>query len=183
MQYNAIPFNTMQYHAKPCNTMQYHAIPCNTMQYNAIPCNTRQYINNCWRSVPLPCGQYMAIFVIQIGALPAKRFLPPHNWRLPFASKEGKKTFCDMIQFCILPQMSQTWPPGQRRASRRCWRGKPSKLPSWEFEVFQRPSLASKTEPVFPSDLASTITSSVSSYTSRLSSPSSSPSPPPSSLP
>ena len=28
------------------------------MQYNAIPC----IINNCWRSVPLPCGQYMAIF-------------------------------------------------------------------------------------------------------------------------
>ena len=38
--------------------MQYHAIPCNTMQYHAIPC----IINNCWRSVPLPCGQYKAIF-------------------------------------------------------------------------------------------------------------------------
>ena len=64
----AIPYNTMQYHAIACNTMQYHAIPCNTRQYNAIPCNTMQYhpipciIINCWRSVPLPCGQYKAIF-------------------------------------------------------------------------------------------------------------------------
>ena len=39
--------------------MQYHAIPCNTMQYNAIPC----IINNCWRSVPLPCGQYNGHFL------------------------------------------------------------------------------------------------------------------------
>ena len=39
--------------------MQYHAIPCNTMQYPAIPC----IIINCWRSVPLPCGQYIAIFI------------------------------------------------------------------------------------------------------------------------
>ena len=68
MQNHAIPCNTMQYHAIPCNTMQYNAIPCDTMQYYAIPCNTMQYhairciINNCWRSVPLPCGQYKAIF-------------------------------------------------------------------------------------------------------------------------
>ena len=68
MQYHAIPCNTMQYHAIPCNNMQYYAIPCNTMQYHAILCNTMQHqaisciINNCWRSVPLPCGQYMAIF-------------------------------------------------------------------------------------------------------------------------
>ena len=38
--------------------MEYPVIPCNTMQYHAIPC----IIINCWRSVPLPCGQYMAIF-------------------------------------------------------------------------------------------------------------------------
>ena len=38
--------------------MQYHAIPCNTMQNHAISC----MLSNCWRSVPLPCGQYMAIF-------------------------------------------------------------------------------------------------------------------------
>ena len=69
MHYHAIPCNTMQYHDIPCNTMHYHALPCNTMQYNAIPCNTLQYyaipciINNCWGSVPLPCGQYMAIFI------------------------------------------------------------------------------------------------------------------------
>ena len=68
MQYHAIPCNTMQYHAKPCNTMQYNAIQCNTMQYYAIQYNTTQYhaipciIYNCWRSVPLPCGQYKAIF-------------------------------------------------------------------------------------------------------------------------
>ena len=48
----------MHYHAIPCNTKQYHEMPCNTMQYHAIPCIT----NNCWRSVPLPCGQYNAIF-------------------------------------------------------------------------------------------------------------------------
>ena len=46
--------------------MQYHAIPCNTTQYHAILC----IINNCWRSVPLPCGQYKAIFLIsQLSAL------------------------------------------------------------------------------------------------------------------
>ena len=49
----------MQYHAIPCNTMQYNAIPCN----HAIPC----IINNCWRSVPLPSGQYMAIFICDRG--------------------------------------------------------------------------------------------------------------------
>ena len=38
--------------------MQYHAIQCNTMQYHAIPC----IINNCWRSVPLPCGHYNGHF-------------------------------------------------------------------------------------------------------------------------
>merc|ERR1712120_121062 len=68
MQYHAIPWNIMQYHAIPCNAMQYLAIPCNTMQYHAIQCNAMLYhaipwnINNCRRSVPLPCGQYMAIF-------------------------------------------------------------------------------------------------------------------------
>ena len=29
------------------------------MQYHAIP----GIIYNCWRSVPLPCGQYKAIFI------------------------------------------------------------------------------------------------------------------------
>ena len=68
MQYHAIPFNTMQYDAIECNTMQYIAIAFNTKQYHAIPCNTMQYhaipciINNCWQSVPLPCGQYKVIF-------------------------------------------------------------------------------------------------------------------------
>ena len=83
MQYNAIPCNTMQYHGTlitACNTMhfyawnimKYHAIPCNTMQYPAIPCNNMQYhaipwtINNCWRSVPLPCGQYHGHFFQKI---------------------------------------------------------------------------------------------------------------------
>ena len=61
MQYHTIPCNTMQYHAIPCNTMQYNAIPCNTMQCHAIPC----IINNCWRSVPLPCGQYNGHFYFQ----------------------------------------------------------------------------------------------------------------------
>ena len=64
MQCHAIPCSTMQYHAIPCNTMQYHEIPCNTMQYHAIPC----LINNYWRSVPLPCGQYIAIFVLEKSA-------------------------------------------------------------------------------------------------------------------
>ena len=45
----------MQCHAIQCNK-------CNTIQYNAIPF----IINNCWRSVPLPSGQYMAIFVIVV---------------------------------------------------------------------------------------------------------------------
>ena len=64
MHYHGIPCNT----PTPRNTMQYLAIPCITKQYNAIQCNTIQHhavpciINNCWRSVPLPCGQYKAIF-------------------------------------------------------------------------------------------------------------------------
>ena len=83
MQNHAIPYSTMHYRAIPCNTKQYHAIPCNNMQYNATPCNTMQYhttqyyaiqcntmqyhaipciINNCWRSVPMPCGQYNGHF-------------------------------------------------------------------------------------------------------------------------
>ena len=68
MQYNVIPCNTMQYHAIPYNTMSYYAIPCNIMQYHAIPCKTMQYhakpyiFNNCWRSVPLPRGQYNGHF-------------------------------------------------------------------------------------------------------------------------
>ena len=72
MQYHAIQCNTMQHNATPCNTMQYHLIQCNTMQYHAILCNTMQYhaipcmLYNCWRSVPLPCGQYMAIFSIWV---------------------------------------------------------------------------------------------------------------------
>ena len=38
--------------------MQYHSLQSNTMKLHAIPC----IIINCWSSVPLPCGQYMAIF-------------------------------------------------------------------------------------------------------------------------
>ena len=81
MQNHAIPCNTMQYHAISCNTMQYHAIPCNTMQYHAIPCNTMQYhaipwnINNCWRSVPLPCGQYNGHFFFNSMLLWKMKFL------------------------------------------------------------------------------------------------------------
>ena len=75
MQYHAIPCNTMQYNAIPCNTMQYHAIPCTTMQYHAIGCKSMQYhaipciINNCLMSVPLPCGQYKAIFGLHIARI------------------------------------------------------------------------------------------------------------------
>ena len=88
MQYNAIPCKTMQYYAKPCTTIQYHAIPCNTMQYSAIPCNTMQYhaipciINNCWRSVPLPCGQYNGHFCfLQLQKLISIR--PGGHWAGP----------------------------------------------------------------------------------------------------
>ena len=62
MQYHVKPSNTGQYHAIPCNTMQYYSIQSNTMKLKPIPC----IIINCWRSVPLPCGQYMAIFTSQI---------------------------------------------------------------------------------------------------------------------
>ena len=44
--------------AIPCNSMQYLAIQFNTLQCHAIPC----IINNCWRSLPLPCRHYKAIF-------------------------------------------------------------------------------------------------------------------------
>ena len=52
----------MQCHAIPCKTMQYHTILWNTKQYHAIPC----IINNCWRSVPLPCGQYNGHFLLSL---------------------------------------------------------------------------------------------------------------------
>merc|ERR550534_2097385 len=58
MQYHAIPCSTIPYHAIQCKTMQYHAIPWNTMKYHAIPC----IMNNCCRSVPLPCGQFNGHF-------------------------------------------------------------------------------------------------------------------------
>ena len=58
----------MQYHAIQCNTMQYHAIPCNT-----IPC----MLDKCWRSVPLPCGQNVAIFILVVP------ITPPNIVRLP----------------------------------------------------------------------------------------------------
>ena len=53
MQHGATQCKMVQYHAKPCNSMQKHTIQCNPMLYHAIPC----IIDNCWRSVPLPCGQ------------------------------------------------------------------------------------------------------------------------------
>ena len=71
MQYHVKPSNTVQFHAILCNTMQYHSIQCNTMQYYAIPC----IIHNCWRSVPLPCGQYMAIFNIYFNIWRSLSFL------------------------------------------------------------------------------------------------------------
>ena len=58
MQYRAILCNTMPNYAIQCRTMQYHAIPWNTMKYHAIPC----IMNNCCRSVPLPCGQFNGHF-------------------------------------------------------------------------------------------------------------------------
>ena len=60
MQYHVKPSNTVQYHAIQCNTMQYYSIQSNTMKLKPIPC----IIINCWRSVPLPCGQYKAIFYL-----------------------------------------------------------------------------------------------------------------------
>ena len=60
MQYRAILCNTVPNYAIQCRTMQYHAIPWNTMKYHAIPC----IMNNCCRSVPLPCGQFNGHFSI-----------------------------------------------------------------------------------------------------------------------
>ena len=86
MQYHAIPCKTMQYHAKPYHTMLYHAISCNTMQYNAIPCNIMQYhaipciINNCWRSVSLPCGQYNGHFFCCHGVHQKAKNRGRKNW-------------------------------------------------------------------------------------------------------
>ena len=45
------------------------------------------YINNCWRSVPLPCGQYMAIFVIIIIIIVKKE--DKEGRRLPCLGGEG----------------------------------------------------------------------------------------------
>ena len=72
MQYNAILWNTMQCHATLWHTLAYSGILLHTLAYSGIPWHTlacsgilwhnQCIINNCWRSVPLPCGQYMAIF-------------------------------------------------------------------------------------------------------------------------
>ena len=42
--------------------MQCHATLWQTLAYSGIPWHNQCIISNCWRSVPLPCGQYMAIF-------------------------------------------------------------------------------------------------------------------------
>ena len=72
----------MQYYEIPCNAMQHSGILWHTLAYSCILWHTLAYsgilwhtlacscilwhnqciINNCWRSVPLPCGHYMAIF-------------------------------------------------------------------------------------------------------------------------
>ena len=57
--------------------MQYHVIPCNTMQYNVIPC----IINNCWRSVSLPSGQYNGHFFFAIAC--AMSWDGEHVWGRP----------------------------------------------------------------------------------------------------
>ena len=136
MQYHVIPSNTVQYHAIPCNTMRYHAIPCNTIQYHAIPFNTMQYyaiqcitkqyhaipfiINNCWRSVPLPCGQYMAIFSFK-GPPICRGLLVniiTHHDYLPSVGEKQKGFRC-------LHRLSSAW---KRKSQRRTiqnllWRG------------------------------------------------------------
>ena len=44
------------------HTLAYSGILWHTLAYSGILWHNQCIINNCWRSVPLPCGQYMAIF-------------------------------------------------------------------------------------------------------------------------
>ena len=62
----------MQYHAMQCNTLAYSGILSHTLACSGILWHNQCIISNCWRSVPLPCGQYMAIFKkkpIELGVL------------------------------------------------------------------------------------------------------------------
>ena len=90
----------MQYHAIPCNTMQYYAIQCNTMQYHAI----LFIINNCWRSIPLPCGQYdghFLYFKFQGCWLPFVSFLCARWGRVQRGREEGEVDICQVCSATI----------------------------------------------------------------------------------
>ena len=60
------------------------------MQYHAILC----IINNCWRSVSLPCGQYMAIFAIKApGMVLGKQESILLSWQAP------QSLVCDVVSY------------------------------------------------------------------------------------
>ena len=60
-QDSGILWHTLAYSGILWHNMAYSgATWCNMVQHCAIPC----IINNCWRSVPLPCGQYNGHFYI-----------------------------------------------------------------------------------------------------------------------
>ena len=148
MQYHAKPCNTMQYNAMHCNAMYYRAVPCNTMQYHAIPC----LIYTCWRSVPLPCGQYKAIFssvflclcgilgnkliltenVMHIwsacSAVPESEVINLHSYSPPFVSWHYCLHFSITTYFCII------WP--LKKGIISLFKELSQKLPFRKFSTF-----------------------------------------------
>ena len=94
-----------------CSTMQYHTIPYNTMQFHAIPC----IIYNCWRSVPLPCGQYMAIFYSSRGTQIQNLLRPAQIWMRQLVL--GRPPWQFWIEGGIGPRDASTTPIGPQRTA------------------------------------------------------------------
>ena len=61
-----ILWHTLAYSGILLHTLAYSGILGYTLACSGILWHNQCIVNNCWRSVPLPCGQYMVIFYIDI---------------------------------------------------------------------------------------------------------------------
>ena len=73
LAYSGILWHTLAYSGILWHILAYSSILLHTLAYSGILLHSmhNQYIiNDCWRSVRLPCGQYMAIFFVFLGKIP-----------------------------------------------------------------------------------------------------------------
>ena len=68
-------WHTFAYSGILWNTLAYSHILWHTLACSGILWHNQCIINNCWRSVPLPCGQYMAIFAMRTALVSLMRTL------------------------------------------------------------------------------------------------------------